>query len=64
MKIDLPSSILGPSSLVFGLVVLLQTALIYFQHFTPFEREMNLRAVLWGARPAPRYWAVLALDVL
>lgn len=24
---------------------------------------MNLRAVLWGARPAPRYWAVLTLDV-
>jgi hypothetical protein len=24
---------------------------------------MNLRAVLWGAKPAPRYWAVLVLDV-
>lgn len=52
-------------SFVLGLyIVLLQTALIYDHHFTPFEREMNLRAVLWGANPAPRYWAVLALDGL
>jgi len=43
-------------------VILLQTALIYYHHFSPFERESNLRAVLWGARPAPRYWAVVALD--
>jgi len=49
--------------LLFIFIALLQTALIYFQHFSPFERESNLRAVLWGARPAPRYWAVLALDV-
>ena len=45
-------------------IVLFQTALIYLQHFTPFEREMNLRAVLWGAKPGTRYWAVLALDAL
>ena len=49
--------------IVFLYIVLLQTALIHWQHFSPFERESNLRAVLWGARPAPRYWAVLALDV-
>jgi len=48
---------------LFLLTVLLQTALITWQHFSPFERESNLRAVLWGARPAPRYWAVVALDV-
>ena len=54
----------GISSLALGLfVILLQTALIHYHHFTPFEREMNLRAVLWGAKPAPRYWAVLVLDV-
>ncbi|MBM3134219.1 MAG: hypothetical protein FJZ89_02820, partial [Chloroflexi bacterium] len=45
------------------LICLLQTALIYFHHFSPFERESNLRAVLWGARPAPRYWAVVVLDL-
>jgi len=50
--------------LLYFLVVLLQTALIHYQHFSPFERESNLRAVLWGAKPAPRYWAVLALDIL
>ncbi len=49
--------------LLFLLVTLLQTALIHFQHFSPFERESNLRAVLWGASPAPRYWAVLVLDL-
>ena len=48
---------------LFFLIVLLQTALIYFQHFSPFERESNLRAVLWGAKPGSRYWAVVALDV-
>ena len=58
MTLGLPSSVLGL------LIVLFQTALIYFQNFTPFEREINLRAVLWGAKPAPRYWFVLALDVL
>jgi len=47
----------------FLFIVALQIALIYWQHFSPFERESNLRAVLWGAKPAPRYWAVLALDV-
>ncbi len=47
---------------LFLLIVLFQSALIYYQHFSPFERESNLRAVLWGARPVPRYWAVLALD--
>jgi alpha-glucosidase (family GH31 glycosyl hydrolase) len=45
------------------LICLLQTALIYFHHFSPFERESNLRAVLWGAQPAPRYWAVVVLDL-
>ena len=49
--------------LLFLFVVLLQTALIHYQHFTPFERESNLRAVLLGAKPKPRYWAVVALDV-
>ncbi len=49
--------------ILFLLITLFQTALIYFQHFTPFERESNLRAVRWGAKPAPRYWAVLVLDV-
>ncbi len=49
--------------ILFFYIVLLQTALIHYHHFTPFEREMNLRAVLWGARPTPRYWAVLVLDV-
>jgi len=52
-----------PMILLFLFIVALQTALIYWQHFSPFEREINLRAVLWGAKPAPRYWAVLALDV-
>ena len=47
----------------FFFIAALQTALITWQHFSPFERESNLRAVLWGAKPAPRYWAVLALDV-
>jgi alpha-glucosidase (family GH31 glycosyl hydrolase) len=50
-------------AVLFLLTVLLQTALIAWQHFSPFERESNLRAVLWGARPAPRYWAVVLLDV-
>ncbi len=50
-------------ALLFFYLVLLQTALIHYHHFTPFEREMNLRAVLWGARPTPRYWGVLVLDV-
>jgi alpha-glucosidase (family GH31 glycosyl hydrolase) len=51
-------------SFVLGLfIAALQTALITWQHFSPFERESNLRAVLWGAKPAPRYWAVVALDV-
>jgi len=53
-------------SLVFRLglfIVALQTALIHWQHFSPFERESNLRAVLWGAKPTPRYWAVVALDL-
>src|SRR5512143_2435114 len=49
--------------LLFLFVAALQTALIYYQHFSPFERESNLRALLCGAKPAPRYWAVLALDV-
>jgi len=49
--------------IVFLFIAFLQTTLIYFQNFSPFEREMNLRAVLWGAKPAPRYWAVLTLDV-
>ena len=49
--------------LLFLFIALLQTALIYFQHFSPFERESNLRAVRWGAQPAPRYWAVIALDI-
>ena len=53
-----------PQLILFLFVCLLQTALIYYQHFSPFEREGNLRAVLWGAKPAPCYWAVLALDVL
>jgi hypothetical protein len=48
---------------LFLIIVLLQTALIYFQNFSPFEREANLRAILWGAKPGTRYWAVLALDV-
>ncbi|MBU1880222.1 MAG: hypothetical protein KJ734_14845, partial [Chloroflexi bacterium] len=50
-------------ALLFVLIAVLQTALIHYHHFSPFERESNLRAVLWGARPAPRYWAVVALDV-
>ncbi len=50
--------------LLFLFITALQTALIYFHHFSPFERESNLQAVLWGARPAPRYWAALALDAL
>lgn len=50
-------------AVLFLLTVLLQTALIAWQHFSPFERESNLRAVLWGGRPAPRYWAVVLLDV-
>ncbi len=49
--------------MLFLLICLLQTALIYFHHFSPFERESNLRAVLWGAKPAPRYWAVVVLDL-
>jgi alpha-glucosidase (family GH31 glycosyl hydrolase) len=49
--------------LLFLLICLLQTSLIYFHHFSPFERESNLRAVLWGAKPAPRYWAVVVLDL-
>ncbi|MBI5651551.1 MAG: hypothetical protein HZC40_14080 [Chloroflexi bacterium] len=49
---------------LFFIICAFQTALIHFQHFSPFEREMNLRAVLWGAQPGARYWAVLALDVL
>ncbi len=49
--------------ILFLFIAALQTALITWQHFSPFERESNLRAVLWGAKPAPRYWAVLALDV-
>lgn len=48
---------------LFLLVISLQAALIYYGHFSPFERESNVRAVLWGAHPAPRYWAVVALDV-
>ncbi len=48
---------------LFFFVAGLQTALIYYQHFSPFEREMNLRVVLWGAKPPPRYWAVILLDV-
>ncbi len=52
------------STLLFFFICILQTALIYYQHFSPFECESNLRAVLWGAKPAPRYWAVLALDAL
>ncbi len=51
-------------ALIFLLIVALQTALIHFHNFSPFERESNLRALAWGARPAPRYWAVLALDLL
>ena len=49
-------------SILLIFIALLQTALIYYQHFSPFERESNLRAVLWGAKPEPRYWAVLVLD--
>ena len=49
--------------LLFLLIGAFQTALIYFQHFSPFEREMNLRAVWWGAKPGSRYWAILVLDV-
>ena len=49
--------------ILFLFTAVLQTALITWQHFSPFERESNLRAVLWGANPAPRYWAVVALDV-
>lgn len=49
--------------LLFFFITALKTALIYFHHFSHFERASNLMAVVWGAKPAPRYWAVLALDV-
>ncbi|MEP7199365.1 MAG: TIM-barrel domain-containing protein [Chloroflexota bacterium] len=49
--------------LLFLFICLLQTALIHFHHFSPFEKESNLRAALWGAPVTPRYVAVVVLDV-
>lgn len=51
------------SGLVLLAVLLFQTALIYCHHFSPFEKESNLAAVWWGARPGPRYLPVLLLEV-
>jgi sulfoquinovosidase len=52
--------------MMFALLALavFHTLLLLNHHYSAFERESNLRAVLWGAKPAPRYWAALVLDIL
>ncbi len=57
MTLGLPSYVLGL------IVVLLQTALIYYQHFTPFERENNFLSIWRGAKSTPRFWAIVLFDI-
>ena len=48
---------------MFFIIIGLQAALIYFHCFSPFERESNWLAVVRGAKPGPRFWAVALLDL-
>jgi sulfoquinovosidase len=48
---------------VFIIVIFIQVALIYWNSFSPFERESNWRSVMGGARPGLRFWAVALVDV-
>ena len=48
---------------LFFIICAFQSALIYYQHFTPFERENNWLSVRWGAQATPRLWAVGLLDL-
>lgn len=50
--------------LLFLAICVFQSVLAYYQFFSPYEKERNLLAIVWGARPGPRFWAVAALDVL
>ena len=49
--------------LLCGEIVLLRTFAVYFHHFTPYQRWMNLRALTLGARPAPVFWGVVLADL-
>jgi alpha-glucosidase (family GH31 glycosyl hydrolase) len=48
---------------LFLLVCAVQAILMDYHHFSDFDRESNLKALLAGAKPSPRYWPVLLLDV-
>ena len=48
---------------LFCILCLFQAALIYYQHFTPFERENNFLSIWWGAKTTPRFWAILLFDI-
>jgi len=52
-----------PLLALFVNVVLLRTLLIVFHHATPYERLLNLRSLLLGARPEPAFWAVALADL-
>jgi len=59
---------LGPGgslsgAMIFAWVSILQSLLIYFQHYTPFQRVANLESVLMGARTAMVVWLVAAIDL-
>ncbi len=53
---------INPSWLFLALCAF-QTALIYYQHFTPFERENNFLSIGWGAKSTPRFWAIVLFDI-
>jgi alpha-glucosidase (family GH31 glycosyl hydrolase) len=48
---------------LFLILCAFQTALIYYQHFTPFERENNFLSIGWGAKTTPRFWAIVLFDL-
>jgi alpha-D-xyloside xylohydrolase len=45
--------------MLFVWIVLLDTVLIYFQDYTPYERFANLSSLRLGAEPAPVFWVVI-----
>jgi alpha-glucosidase (family GH31 glycosyl hydrolase) len=49
--------------ILFLILCAFQTALIYYQHFTPFERENNFLSIWWGAKTTPRFWAIVLFDI-
>ncbi|MBI5031438.1 MAG: glycoside hydrolase family 31 protein [Chloroflexi bacterium] len=49
--------------ILFCVLCVFQTALIYYQHFTPFERENNWLSIWWGAKTTPRFWVIVFFDI-